>query len=254
MALLRKLTQARLAEILRRQDPPRFGTGYEPAIKATREEAPSKSRPAPVWVNKLGREVSTLSQPEREVLAVIVYCCPRLIDIQEQRMLPFLPGLHPLHGHPMAVGLNLKPTRGTLQITDELGYLRFHPVVHVDGRDDESSSQAPGCWIGDYLVFLYDESPFCVNINVKSTRSEFWAPQVSVSLRSDLRRASMREKARHETERVLYAEHEIQTVEVAADELPRILAQNLTRLLGWQKRRTKLTEDDVEFVINAFNE
>ncbi|QTD46520.1 hypothetical protein [Ottowia testudinis] len=255
MGLQYRLTEARLAEILRRQDPPRFGPGYEPSIKPTREEAPSSSRPAAVWVDKLGRDVCVLSRAERSALAVIVYCCPTLFELHEQRMLPFLPGLHPLHGHPLAAGLHLPPTRGTLQITHDLGYLKFHPVVHVLGQDGAPPDQAPGCWIGDFLAFLTDEGgPYCVNINVKSTRSEFEAPQVGVTMRSDPIRAQIKEKARHETERVLYSDHQIRTVEVAADELPHILIANLFQLIGWQKRRSTLSPDAVALVIDAFNE
>ena len=255
MGMLRNLTEARLKEILRRQDPPTFGPGYEPAIKPTREEAPSRSRPAPVWVDKLGRDVSTLSWPERAVLAIILYCCLKLVDLQEQRMLPFLPGAHPLHRHPLAAGMNLKPTRGTLQITSDLGFLRFHPVVNIAGNEDAPPTQAPGCWIGDYLVFIAGgNGPFCVNINVKSTRSEFEFPQVDVNLNADPKRAAIREKARHETERTVYSDFEIPTIEVAADELPKILVANLLQLMGWQKRQVTLSSDQVALAIDAFNE
>jgi len=255
MGLLRNLTEARLAEILRRQDPPAFGQGYEPAIKPTREEAPSRGRPAAVWIEKLGREVSTLSRPERAVLAIISYCCLKMFDLQEERMLPFMPGAHPLHGHPLAAGLNLKSTRGTLQITSELGFLRFHPVVSIKASDGEPPIQAPGCWIGDFLVFITDErGPFCVNINVKSTRVGFEAPQIDVNLRSDAKRAAKKEKVRHETERLVYSDFEIPTVEVAADELPEILVANFLQLLGWQKRRTKLSAEQSNLVVDAFNQ
>ena len=254
MGILRSLTEARLVEILRRQDPPKFGPGYEPAIKPTREEAPSRSRPAAVWVDKLGRDVSTLSRAERAILAIIIYCCLKLFDLQEQRMLTFSPGAHPLTGHPLAAGMDLKSTRGTLQITGELGFLGFHPVVDIAGKESVPPSQVPGCWIGDFLVFIADEhGPFCVNINGKSTRSEFECPQVGVNLKSDLRRAAIKEKARHETERVLYADLEIPTIQVAADELPEILVANLLQLMGWQKRRTTLSAEQVALVVDAFN-
>jgi hypothetical protein len=255
MGQLQHVTEARLTEILRRQDPPKFGTAYEAAIKPTREEAPSKSRAAPVWSERLGREVSTLSKAERAVLAIILYCCLRLFDLQEQRMLPFLPGSHPLHGHPLAAGLSLKPTRGTLQITNELQYLKFHPVVTIEATEGAAASQVPGCWIGDFLVFVLDlVGPYCININVKSTRSEFEAPQVGVNLKTDPKRAGEKEKVRHETERVVYADSEIPTVEVAADELPEILVANLQQLMLWQKRRTSLTAERVDLVIAALND
>ena len=63
-----KLTLARLYEILRRQDPPQWGKQYDPAIRATREEAPSRSRPAQVWSERLERYCHTLSLVEQKVL------------------------------------------------------------------------------------------------------------------------------------------------------------------------------------------
>lgn len=255
MGLLRNLTAARLTEILRRQDPPKFGPDYQAAIKPTREESPSNSRPAPVWVEKLGREVSTLSAAERAVLAIVLYCCIRLFELHEQRMLPFLPSQHPLHGHPLASGLCLKSTRGTLEITSELHYLKFHPVVSIKSDEDDRTSQAPGCWIGDYLLFIMDKAgPYCVNINVKSTRSEFEIPQVGVDIKTDFERAGIKEKARNETERHVYADCEIPTIEVASDELPEILVANLQQLALWQKRKTSLSADEVDLVIDALND
>ncbi|MGE1125628.1 hypothetical protein ACQJ02_29725, partial [Pseudomonas zeae] len=81
-----KLSVARLTEILRRQQTPAFGPDYEPSIRACREEAPSGSRFATVWSQRIGRDIHTLSGPERAVLSIVLYC-PWLKDLQEQRML-----------------------------------------------------------------------------------------------------------------------------------------------------------------------
>ena len=255
MGALRKLDQARLQEILRRQDPPQFGLGYEPAIKPTREEAPSSSRPAPVWAEKLGREVSTLSTPEREVLAIVLHCCLNLFELHEQRMLPFLPSPHPLVGHPLAAGLNLRNSRGTLVIANELHFLKFHPIVFIQCAGGATKTTAPGCLIGDFLLYIADRlGPYCVNLNVKSTRSEFEVPQVGVNIKTNLQRASVKEKARHEIERKVYSDIEIPTIEVAADEIPTILVANLRQIILWQKRKTTLTAETIEMVIDLFNE
>src|SRR6202012_4461115 len=74
MGRVKRLTPVRFKEILRRQNPPVFGQHYEPSIKATREEAPSDSRPAFVWSERLQRDISTLSKPERAVLCIVLYC------------------------------------------------------------------------------------------------------------------------------------------------------------------------------------
>ena len=253
MATPRHLTQSRLAEILRRQDPPKFGPDYEPAIKPTREEAPPNCRPAAVWSAKLGRDVSTLSDPERAVLAIVLYC-NWLFELQEQRMLPFLPSPHPLHGHPLATGLDLKPFRGTLTVADELHHLKWHPSISVK-QEDGGVDEVPACLIGDFLLFLSDAmGPFCVNLNVKATRQEFEVPQVGVTVKTDVTKASVKEVARHEIERKLYADIDIPTVEVAADELPEILVLNLQQLLLWQRRKAPLTAAQIALVIDAFND
>lgn len=247
------MTYARLTEILRRQDPPQFGSAYEPAIRATREEAPSNCRPAFVWSNLLKREVSTLSTPEREVLSIALHC-PWLIDLQEQRMLPFVPSPHPLSGHPLAAGQTLPEFKGTLEVAHRLNYLRYHPTVHRPKQDSDEAGEVPGCFIGDFLLFLRDGTgPFCVNLNVKSTRAEFTAPQVGVTVKTDMARVSAAERARHEIERNLYQDVGIRTVEIASDELPKILVANLLQLSLWQKRRHTLTEEEVETVTEAFN-
>jgi hypothetical protein len=249
----RRMTYARLTEILRRQDPPKFGSAYEPAIRATREEAPSNCRPAFVWSSLLRREVSTLSTPEREVLSIALYCA-WLIDLQEQRMLPFGPSPHPLSGHPLAAGQMLPEFKGTLEVANRLNYLRYHPTIHRPKQDSAEGGEVPGCFIGDFLLFLRDRNgPFCVNLNVKSTRAEFTAPQVGVTVKTDMARASAAERARHEIERNLYQDVGIRTVEIASDELPKILVANLLQLSLWQKRRHTLTQEEVETVIEAFN-
>jgi hypothetical protein len=248
------LTESRLNEILRRQDPPEFGLAYEAAIKATREEAPSNCRPAYVWSEKLGRDVSTLSKPEREVLSIVLYCS-MFFELHEQRMLPIVPSAHPLHGHPLAQGLDLPQSRGTFLIARDLHHLRFHPIVTLAPRDGVDRGQEPGCFVGDFLLFIKDRlGPFCINLNVKSTRSEFSVPQVGVTVKTDMERASAREVARHELERRVYEEIGIPTIEVAADELPQLLVANLRQLLLWQKRKHDLSADQLATVVDAFNE
>ena len=135
MGTIRRLTEARLRAILSRQDPPAFGRHYQPSIYAVREEAPETSRFASVWSALVGREISTLSRPEKWALYVVLYC-PWLFDIQEQRMLPYLPAPHPLTGHPLAAGMTLPSFRGTLVVAEELGALDMHPVLHVEDQSD----------------------------------------------------------------------------------------------------------------------
>lgn len=248
-----KLSEARLTEILRRQDPPAFGTGYEPSIKACREEAPAGSRFAQVWSELLGREVHTLSTPERAFLSVLLYCECGLFELQEQRMLPFAPAAHPLEGHPRAIGLPLKRFRGTLMVANELHHLSFHPFVTL--RKDGVVSDTPGCWVGDYLGFFVDaQGAFCLNFNIKGTRAEFTVPSYGVTVKTRLSQATARNTARHEVEKQVYADIDIRTIEVATEEIPAILVANLLELLRWQKHRHALTPEQVQAVLDAFND
>ncbi len=247
MGEVRRMTASRLAEILRRQREPQFGQGYDPAIRATREEAPARSRPATVWCPQIAREVHTLSVPERRTLALLMYF-PGLFELQEQRMLPFLPAPHPLQGHPSAKNQLLKAFRGTLAVAEEHGYLSFHPSVVVDAEE------VPACWIGDLLGFFSDEhGAYCVNFNVKEKRSEFTVPQVGVTVRTKMPRAIAANTFRHVVERELYAEIGVPTVEVAADELPKILIDNLCQQLLWLKRAHSLTREQTQVVLDGFN-
>jgi hypothetical protein len=102
----RRITAARLDEILRRQNPPAFGRTYQPSILPTTAEAPPMSRPAWVKSTDLERKISTLSGPERAATVIALYQ-PKLFDLQEQRVLPADTAPHPLTGHPSAEGMDL---------------------------------------------------------------------------------------------------------------------------------------------------
>jgi hypothetical protein len=252
MAQLRWLTHTRMKEVLRRQDPPRFGKKYEPGIKPTREEAPAKSSPAWVPVARLGRRVSTLSAPERLVLPVLVRN-RAVFEIHEQRMLPFSRRKHPLHEHPRARGLTLPETRGTLAIADEMGFLDLHPVAVADRNKGEEP--VPGCWFGDYLVFCQEDgSPArCVNISVKEDRADFEVDPIRITVKTNLTQARRETWVRHLVEERLYAEWGIPTVRVASNELPAPLVHNLERLLPMMARRHRLTPEEVDTVLGALN-
>lgn len=251
------ITESRLREILRRQDPPRFGPGYEPAIKAVREEAPPLSRPADVWSEQLQRNICTLSGAERAVLPFVLKH-PNLIELQEERMLPYNPAPHPLHGHPRALGMGLPSCRGTLEIAAELNVLHLHPVLKItSGGRGYQFVEVPTPWLGDFLVFLLDSetgTPYCINLSVKSTRDEFRRPQVGVTPKTDMKKAEEREAARHLVEETLYGDVGIPTHFIAADELNPIIVANLQDILIWQKRRAPFHQPQREDIVESFND
>jgi hypothetical protein len=249
-----RYTETLLREILRRQDPPQFGRQYEPAIKPIREEAPGSSRPAWVWSELLQRDVSTLSIPERVVLSIVLRH-PALFELQEQRMLPYLPATHPFFGHPLAIGMVLPSFRGTLAIAEELGVLQWHPYITKKSTGNEASVEIPAPWIGDFLLFLKDAiGPYCVNLSVKATREGFIRPQVGITPATNLKRAEQKEIVRQSVEQILYQEIGIPSRCIAADEVDPIVAANLRQILSWQKRKVPFDTQQYDEIVAAFNE
>lgn len=121
----RRMTLARLRQIMRRQDPPAWGAAYQPGIFATRDEAPSISRAVQLWSEKLQRYVHGLSGPEQAALILALHH-PQLFELQEQRMLPMEKRPHPLTGHPRATGMSLPDMRGTIAVAEHLDLLKLH--------------------------------------------------------------------------------------------------------------------------------
>lgn len=253
MPQFRHLTEVRLREILRRQDPPVFGHGYEASIKPTRTEAPSRSRPAWVWSQRLGRRVSTLSQPERDVFCILDYH-PGLFELQEQRMLPFLPTPHPFAGHHLAAGLVLPAVRGTLAVAHDLGVLNFHPVLRSGNQaQGEPLEAVPAPFINDFLAFFYDtEGCYCLNLSVKATKEAFTTKTIGVTPRTNMQRAQQREAARHAVEEKLFLEIGIPTHFLASSELHPIAVANLQNLQLWQKRPQPFDQSAYQKIVDAF--
>lgn len=189
------------------------------------------------------RYIHTISRPEKWSLFIALYC-PRLFDIQEQRMLPYLPAPHPLTGHPYAKRIQLSDFRGTLAVAQELGALELHPVLHVTDQANPGTCNAvPFPWIGDFLLFLQDaQGPYCVNLTIKSTESEFEVPTAGTTSRTDMTRAIRRAEIRHKVEEILYADIGIPTIRVSADQLNPILLANLEQIYGWQARKHPFDE------------
>lgn len=252
----RPMTLQRLEEILRRQDPPAFGSEYEPSFNALSPEAPPQSNNGYLWCERIPREIQYLSAPEQQVLSIVLYC-PWLFDIQEQRMLPALPAPHPLEGHPRAAHLILPRLRGTLAITEDLGALHVHPTIRLTGTvyatSDLGTDEVPACWIGDELLFLEDtDGPFNVNISVKKKLSDFELPEIKQTLRSDGRRLAFNQRIRQKTEEILYAEVGIETICVASETLHATVVANLRRLANLQRRPSTLNAEQENLVVEAF--
>lgn len=230
------LTLARLKEVLRRQDPPQWGRNYDPAIRAIREEAPARSRFAQVWSERLGRYCHALSSIEEKALILALFH-PALFELQEQRMLATEPRPHPLAGHTLAVGMDLPPLRGTIDVCDRLDMIERHLWIQVDHPDGTGRIPVPAPFIGDFLVFLVDQlGPYCVNWTIKGSSDEFQrrllgsrparSPEVEVST----------VRSRHAIEERYYADAGIPTIRIVERDLSEQLIQNLRSLLLLQHR------------------
>jgi hypothetical protein len=244
---------ARLKEILRRQDPPAWGKDYIPAIRATREEAPSRSRPSQIWCEQIQRHVHALSDPEKFACLMAMFH-PWLFELQEQRMLHYLQSAHPLDSHARGAGVIRPPLRGTLEIADAFGLLHFHamvpaPVMHVG----EIPSMMPFPWTGDVLLFLDDgHGPYCVNWTTKDREEDF---ELGASLgrppKSPEQKAAQ-EKARHTIEAVYYLDGKIPTVRIVRANLDQDLVANLGQIVLWTGRKHAFAEAEVQNIVNYF--
>jgi hypothetical protein len=240
MAKPMHLTLARLKEVLRRQDTPKWGRDYDPAIRATREEAPARSRFLQIWHERLGRYVHALSSIEGKAL-LLAFFHKALFELQEQRVLFTEARPHPLQGHPLAVGLELPHLRGTIDVCDRLDMIERHLWIQVDLPDGTGRVPVPVPFIGDLLLFLVDnEGPYCVNWTIKSTPDGFDRPLLNSRPARNPQLEVSSVRARHAIEERYYADAGIKTVRIVDRDLPDLLIQNLRSLLLVQHRASQV--------------
>ncbi len=252
MARLKRDIQ-RLKVMLQRQAVQRFSPEYEPAQRATAAEAPSVSRAYILYSAKLGREVHLLSTPEMQAGLLALYH-PRLFELQEQRLLSTGPSIHPLAGHPKAIGMPLSPLPGTLRVLESLGQLQRHPTVRYQPSADPQTAQSiPWPYIGDLLLFLEDESgPYCVNWTAKDDPDEF------------RRRGSYGGKPhlpgtedpgvvlRHRVEAEHYGAAGIRTVQITPERFDKDVIDNLRFLFLYHARPLAVDPDVRQRIVSTF--
>ena len=230
-------TVTRLREMYRRQDPFRFGPDYLAATRATRAEAPGRSRPSQLYAEKLGRSVHNLSIPERKANCLALYN-PAVIEIHDQSLL-----WPTAHKHPLSL---LRPNwdvpcptfKGTLDVADRLGYLNRHPTLTY--RESKERKTVPWPYQGDSLLFLGAESTYCVNWSVKAKRREFLKPEPGPKRLEARRRLALR--ARYEIEAQYYLDVDIRTQPITEEEIDDTVATNLIKLCCYSQREQTLNE------------
>lgn len=233
MKTTRAPTKNKLDTIYSRQKPGRFGSEYEPSIRAERGEAPSISHASKIYFPKLQRDVHCLSLPERHFACFAIYH-PKLWDLHEQKMMSPIPTAHPLYGHPRAAGLTLPGLPGTIAALAHVSPSSQHNFISID------SSEKPGervpiayPYVGDQLLFLEDkDGPYCVNWNVKSDPEGFIsAPNVSIFDKKKKSR-KLSPDVRRNLEHFYYAQGLIKTIDATPQALHPRLIGNLMWLVG----------------------
>jgi hypothetical protein len=224
-----------------RQGTPAWGKDYQPAIRATPQEAPRVSRPTAIFSAKLDRQVHLLSQPETKA-AYLALFHPALFDLHEQRVLPAAPACHPLQGSPAGSGLRFPRLPGTIAIAESLGALKRHKKVYHNFGNGEFG-WVPLPYIGDLLLFLSDaDGPYCVNWNIKLTEADYLRPGPRPLGRVLRRHQDPDAELRHLIEEALYRAGGIRTVRLTGSQLDEGLIANLRDLFGWHGREQTASE------------
>lgn len=222
----------RYRRIMARQSGFYWGMDYQPGIRAVRGEAPRGSRPSQLLSARLRRVIHVLSTIER-VFAQFALFHPCLFELHEQRMLHPISAVHPLHGHPLAVGMDLAPVLGTVEIAQAFN-CGHDWVSLVDGHGEPYVAPYP--FLGDLLLFLRnaDGQPYCVNWTIKLDREDF-SEKNRTSLKSLEAQKRDRDKAalRQQIEREHYRAAGIRTIELSRDDLDKEFRLNLNFLFSW---------------------
>jgi hypothetical protein len=221
---------------------PGWGSDYCPAMKATRAQAPSISRASQMRCSDFDRVVHAHSPGEQEAIFLALHN-PALFELKEQRPLSPLPAPHPLQAHPLTKGRAMPSTRGTVEISMDLGLFAFHPKQWELGAAGEPRWR-PLPWIGDLLLFLLDQDgPYCVFWDVKAKRGDHAKPGPGNGFRPRCRRTELRARARYEVQREYFKDAGIRIVELAREEIDRHAANNLRALFGWTARPVRLSAE-----------
>lgn len=221
----------RLLQIERRQRVRKWNRFYEAAIRATRLEAPKKSRPSQILAPKLGRTLHALSQPEAAVFLLMLYA-PTVEEALDQYALPTLPTPHFLAESPFVSGVH-PAYSGTAIAAEELGVLKYHPMVK------DNNTWLPFPLVGDLLVFhRKGDSVETVNLTIKPSQEDFNRPFQGGKQVRNRERENEKVHARHAIEEKCHRDVGVKTVRVAGDEVPQVLQRNL----DWLNRTRNIPE------------
>lgn len=239
------ISEKTLKRIRDRQGNFRWGDDYVPAICAVPGEAPKTSRICRLNSRKLGRTLHLLSIPER-VFTQLALFNPAVFEIHEQKMLHPVPHVHPLHGHPFALGLSLSPLVGTLAAAKDIGMDHAKVVIETPCGERQWSAYP---YLGDLLIYLREPgtAPYALNWNIKLSKFDFMEKRRSKVKSLEARRED-RERAelRLRLEQTYYASAGIRTVNLSLDDIDPIVVANLDQIFGLHDRPLSLDSQLLE--------
>ena len=246
--MAQRKTPTRLREMLRRQTTARYGDEYQPTTRATKSEAPGRSRPSQLRTPLHRRPLQLMSIPERKAAVLGAYN-PAVFEIQEQRMLFTTEMPHPLSGlYPDQLNKHAF-FQGTVEVADRLGHLDKHPTLRCEVNGQPKT--VPWPYQGDLLLFLDPgDGPYCVNWPVKASRSEFLGNETPTTKKEIRKR--LRKRARHEIELAYYRDADIRSEAIAGDEIDDVVSENLLRSNCYAVRELRLPPTQIEDVEGAF--
>lgn len=228
-AMSRRINATYVKTIYQRQKEPAWDHSYQPSIQATAKEAPSVSKASLLYYRKFNRKIHLLSGTELKLCIFGIYN-PNVIGLQEQRILSPISAVHPLWTHPEADRLLLKPLRGVIEVSKELGYESFLKKISIKNKSGESLN-VPVPLVGDLLFAIQkDEKFYCVNWSIKSVATDFSSRKLYQY--NKFNRGDVNEKilARSEIERAYYQSACIPTHFVSEDNFSNHLLNNLRHL------------------------
>ena len=242
--------QARERTIRERQDPPKWGAAYVPGQLATAQEAPDESRPSTLYYAPLGRAIHCMSIPEKNALLLGLYSGLAL-ELHEGRMLPPEPSAGPLAGFKPAEGQVLSGHRGTIQVAERLGVIKFHPTIKIKDSKTGQRRTIGFPLLGDLLWYLKDDAGFyAVNWSVKQSPEDFDKPHGG-SGRRPKPDAEEAHRARQLVETEMYREVDVPTIPVANTDIPTAVSANLRQLFAWQDRTSNIEPDARQDIIET---
>ncbi|MBB4513894.1 hypothetical protein [Paraburkholderia fungorum] len=155
------------------------------------------------------------------------------------------PREHFLYGHSRAVGVELKPLLGTIDVASRMGILSKHPRIYVrPGDATRTAMVVPFPFIGDLLLYLEDEAGvYALNWSVTDKLKDFRLRGRPPARKSESDDRDLSERDSKSIENIYYQDAGIRTQKVAGEFVDFELRCNLYELFLAQDRMVGLPRE-----------